>query len=126
MASAILDEHVGSRQSALDEAEHFRIEDVAGLVASSCWPAWRGGAVVQLSATKVGTVDLNVISAATEAHPVTQGTLHSTDDPGASSTDLRSPFTADLSNLRESVCHPKVRANSSVADAQARAEDSAL
>jgi hypothetical protein len=81
---------------------------------------------MQLSATKAGAGDLNVIGVAAEARQVTPGTLHSTDDRGTTSTDLRSPLTAYPPELRGSVCHPMVPANTSVADAQARAADSAL
>jgi hypothetical protein len=54
---------------------------------------------MQLSATKAGAGDLNVIGVAAEARPVTPGTFHSTDDRGTTSTDLRSPLTAYLRNF---------------------------
>jgi hypothetical protein len=52
---------------------------------------------MQLYATKAGAVDLNVISAAAEAHPVTLGTCTA----GATSTDLRSPLSAYLTNFAD-------------------------
>jgi hypothetical protein len=56
---------------------------------------------MQLCATKAGAVDLNLMSVAAEARPVTPGTLHSTDDRGTTSTDLRSPLTAYLPNFAD-------------------------
>ena len=78
---------------------------------------------MQLSATKAGAGDLNVIGVAAEARPVTPGTFHSTDDR----VDRPPVATHSIPpELCGSVCHPMVPANTSVADAQARAADSAL